>query len=137
MAKKPKIWLNNKLNKCLHFTVVMKFYRIFVTELVFSFFVVKYQNHFEFPKDGKRSLHLKILEIPGGRRSSKTPWNGKSWGVGGGVQIKESSVGEVGIFSGTTHCRFANRQFQKISIPIPQTAFRISEGEGGFTIMEF
>ena len=48
----------------------MKFYRIFVTELVFSFFVVKYQNHFEFPKDGKRSLHLKILEIPGGRGSS-------------------------------------------------------------------
>ena len=24
-----------------------------------------------------------------------------------------------------------NGQFQKISIPIPQTAFRISEGEGG------
>ena len=28
-------------------------------------------------------------------------------------------------------------RFQKISIPIPRTAFRISEGEGGFTIMEF
>ena len=28
-------------------------------------------------------------------------------------------------------------QFQKISIPIPRTAFWISEGEGGFTIMEF
>ena len=30
-----------------------------------------------------------------------------------------------------------NGRFQKISIPIPRTAFRISEGEGGFTIMEF
>ena len=28
-------------------------------------------------------------------------------------------------------------RFQKLSIPIPRTAFRISEGEGGFTIMEF
>ena len=28
-------------------------------------------------------------------------------------------------------------RFQKISIPIPRTAFWISEGEGGFTIMEF
>ena len=136
MAKKLKVWLNNKLNKCLHFTVVMKFYRIFVTELVFSFFVVKYQNHFEFPKDGKRSLHLKILEIPGGKGVIKDPLEWKVVG-GGGVQIKESSMGEVWIFSGTTHCQFANRQFQKISIPIPQTAFRISEGEGGFTIMEF
>ena len=27
-------------------------------------------------------------------------------------------------------------RFQKISIPIPQTAFRISEGEEGFTIMD-
>ena len=30
-----------------------------------------------------------------------------------------------------------NGRFQKISIPIPRTAFWISEGEGGFTIMEF
>ena len=28
-------------------------------------------------------------------------------------------------------------RFQKISIPIPRTAFWISEGEGGFTTMEF
>ena len=28
-------------------------------------------------------------------------------------------------------------RFQKISIPVPRTAFKISEGEGGFTIMEF
>ena len=32
---------------------------------------------------------------------------------------------------------FLNGRFQKISIPIPRTAFWISEGEGGFTIMEF
>ena len=32
---------------------VIKFYCIFVTELVFTFFVFKYQNHFEFLKDGK------------------------------------------------------------------------------------
>ena len=52
------------------------------------FFVFKHQNHFEFPKDGKWSPRLKILEIPGGRGggSSKTPWNGKSWGVGGANQ---------------------------------------------------
>ena len=84
MAKKLKVWLNNKLNKCLHFTVVMKFYRIFVTELVFSFFVVKYQNHFEFPKDGKQSLHLKILEIPGEKGVIKDPLEWKVLGGGGG-----------------------------------------------------
>ena len=30
-----------------------------------------------------------------------------------------------------------NGRFQKISIPISRTAFRISEGEGEFMIMEF
>ena len=30
-----------------------------------------------------------------------------------------------------------NGRFQKISIPIPRTAFRISEGEGGFFELEF
>ena len=85
MAKKLKVWLNNKLNKRLRCTVVIKFYRIFITELVLTFFVFKCPNYFEFPKCGKRSPHLKILEIPGGREgSSKTPWNGKSWEVGGG-----------------------------------------------------
>ena len=33
--------------------------------------------------------------------------------------------------------RNGNGRFQKISIPIPRTAFWISEGEGGSTIMEF
>ena len=55
MAKKLKVWLNNKLNKSLHYTIIIKFYRILVTELVFTFFVYKYQNHFEFPKGGKQS----------------------------------------------------------------------------------
>ena len=36
MAKKLEVWLKNKLNKCLHCAVVIKFYRIFVTELVFT-----------------------------------------------------------------------------------------------------
>ena len=87
MAKKLKVWLNNKLNKRLRCTVVIKFYRIFITELVLTFFVFKCPNYFEFLKCGKRSPHFKILEIPGGRGgSSKTPWNGKSWGVGGANQ---------------------------------------------------
>ena len=73
MAKKLKVWLNNKLNKRLHCTVVIKFYRVFVTELVFTFFDFKYQKHFEFPKGGKRNPTLKILEIPGGGRVIKDP----------------------------------------------------------------
>ena len=97
MAKKLEVWLNNKLNKCLHCAVVIKFYRIFVTELVFTFFVFKYENHFEFPKDGKRSLHLKILEIPGGRGGHQRPPGTENPG-GWGVQIKKSSVGGYGYF---------------------------------------
>ena len=104
MAKKLNVWLNNKLNKSLHYTIVIKFYRIFVTELVLTFFVFKYQNHFEFPKGEKRSPRLKIPEIPGGGAggSSKTPWNRKSWGVGS-KSIPWRGGGGVWIFSGTTH----------------------------------
>ena len=105
MAKKLKVWLNNKLNKRLRCTVVIKFYCIFITELVLTFFVFKCPNYFEFPKCGKRSPHLKILEIPGGRGVIKDPWNRKSWG-GGGIQIKESSVVGVWISSGTTHSQY-------------------------------
>jgi len=54
-----------------------------ITELVFTFFVFKYQNHFEFPKDGKRSPRLKILEIPGGRGVIKDPLEWKILGDGG------------------------------------------------------
>ena len=73
MVKKLKVWLNNTLNKRLHCTVVIKFYHIFVIELVFTFFVFKYQSHFEFPKGGKPSPRLKILEIPWGRGVIKDP----------------------------------------------------------------
>ena len=95
MAKKLKVWLNNKLNKCLHCTVIIKFYHIFVTELVFTFFVFKYQSHFEFPKDGTLSPCLKILEIPGGRGGHQRPPGMENPG-GWGVQIKKSSVGGGG-----------------------------------------
>ena len=44
------------------------------------------------------------MEILEERRVIKDPMERKILGVGGGgVQIKESSVGEVWIFSGTTH----------------------------------
>ena len=109
MAKKLKVWLNKKLNKSLHCTIIIKFYCIFVTELVITFFVFKYQNHFEFPKGGKRSRLLKILEIPGGREGYQTPpWNGKSWGVGGTNHrvSRGGGGGGVWIFSGTTQFGF-------------------------------
>ena len=97
MAKKLKVWLNNKLNIRLRCTVVIKFYRIFITELVLTFFVFKCPNYFEFPKYGKRSPHLKILEIPGGRGGHQRPpgmenpggWGGANQSVfrGGGMDI--------------------------------------------------
>ena len=93
MAKKIKVWLNNELNKCLHCTDVITFYHIFVTELVFTFFVFKYQNHFEFPRMVSEVSVQKFWKGKGGWGSSKTPWNRKSWGVVG-VQIKESSGGD-------------------------------------------
>ena len=91
MAKKINVWLNNELDECLRCADVITFYHIFVTELVFTFFVFKYQNHFEFPR--------MVSEVPvqkfwkGGGESSKTPWNGKSWGVVG-VQIKRVFRGD-------------------------------------------
>ena len=97
MAKKLKVWLNNKLNKRLRFTVVIKFFRIFITELVLTFFVFKCPNYFEFLKCGKRSPHFKILEIPGGRGGHQRPpgtenpggWGGANQSVfrGGGMDI--------------------------------------------------
>ena len=45
-----------------------------------------------------RSPRLKFWKFLGGGGSSKTPWNGKSRGVGGGVQIKKSSVMGYGYF---------------------------------------
>ena len=87
MAKKLKVWLNNKLNKRLRCTVVIKFYGIFVTKLVLTFFIFKYPNYFKFPKRGKQIPHLKNSGNSwGAGGSSKTPWNGKSWEVGGANQ---------------------------------------------------
>ena len=98
MVKKLKVWVNNTLNKCLHCTVVIKFYRIFVTELVFTFFVFKYQSHFEFPKGGKPSPCLKILEIPWERGVIKDPpgmENPGGWGV---CKSKSLPLGGMDIF---------------------------------------
>ena len=85
-------------NKILH--------HIFVTELVFTFFVFKYQNHFEFPQDGKRSPRLKILEIPGGEGGIKYPPEWKILGGGGCISKSLLLGGGVWIFSGTTHYKF-------------------------------
>jgi len=73
------------------FIVVIKFYRIYVTNLVFTFSFYKYKNHFEFPRV-VRSPRLKFWKFLGGGGSSKTPLERKILG-GGGVQIKMSSVG--------------------------------------------
>ena len=49
-------------------------------------------------------MSSKRVEILEERRVNKGPMEWKILrGEGGGVQIKESSVGEVWIFSGTTH----------------------------------
>ena len=84
-AKKLKVWLNNKLNK--RNKIVPYFHTC----------VIKYQNHFEFPKGGKWSPRLKILEIPGGRGVIIDPSGMENPG-GWGVQIKESSMGGMDIF---------------------------------------
>ena len=110
MAKKLKVWLNNKLNKRLPCTVVIKFYRIFVTKLVLTFFVFKYPNYFKFPKRGKRIPHSKNSGNSWGEEgSSKTPWNGKSWGWGGANQRVFRGGGGVWIFSGTTQFTYRIR----------------------------
>ena len=102
MARKLNVWLNNKLNKSLHYTIVIKFYRIFVTELILTFFVFKYQNHLEFPKGEKRSPRLKTPEIPWGKGVIKDPLECKILGGGGANQ--KVFRGEGGwIFSETTH----------------------------------
>ena len=97
-ANFQKVWLNNKLDKHLHYTVVIKFYRIFVTELVFTFIVFKYQNHSEFPKDGKRRPRLKILEIPGGRGGHQRPPGIENPGGWGGANQRVFHGGRMDIF---------------------------------------
>ena len=67
MAKKLKVWLNNKLNKRLRCTVVIKFYRIFITELVLNFFKKKNSGN-SWGEGGviKDPLEQKILGGGGG-----------------------------------------------------------------------
>ena len=84
------------------FSVVIKFYHIYVTNLVLTFSFYNCKNHFEFRRVVK-SPQLKFCKfLGGGAGSSKTPWNGKSWGVRGANQ--KSTVWGVWIFSGTRQC---------------------------------
>ena len=86
----------NKVNLNV-FSVVIKFYRIYITNLVFTFSFYKYKNHFEFPRV-VRSPRLKFWKFLGGGGSSKTPCNGKSWGVGGANQNVFCGGGGYGYF---------------------------------------
>ena len=54
------------------FSVVIKFYRIYVTKLVFTFSFYKYKNHFEFPRV-VRSPRLKFWKFLGGRGGHQRP----------------------------------------------------------------
>ena len=102
MAKKIKVWLNNELNECLHCTDVITFYHIFVTELVFPFFVFKYQNHFEFPRMVSEVPVQKFWKGKGGRGVIKDPLERKVLGGGGGANQRVFRGGWT--FSGTTQC---------------------------------
>ena len=82
-----KRYTSIKVNLFNVFSVVMKFYRIYVTNLVFTFSFYKYKNHFQFPRV-VRSPRLKFWKFLGDRRSPGTE-NPGGWGV----QIKMSSVG--------------------------------------------
>ena len=61
------------------FSVVIKFYRIYVTNLVFTFSFYKYKNHFEFPRV-VRSPRFKVWKFLGGGgrgcKSKSLPWGG-------------------------------------------------------------
>ena len=85
------------------FSVVIRFYRIYVTKLVFTFSFYKYKNHFEFPRV-VRSPRLKFWKFLGGRGVIKDPLDRKILGVG---RCKSKSLPwGVWIFSGTTHYIF-------------------------------
>ena len=85
---------------------------IYVTNLVFTFSFYKYKNHFEFPRV-VRSPQLKFWKFLGGGGVIKDPLEQKILG-GGGIQIKESSVVGVWIFSGTTHLYSLQVRYQYI-----------------------
>ena len=78
------------------FSVVIKFNRIYVTNLVFTFSFYKYKNHFEFPRV-VRIPRLKFRKFVAGGGVIEDPLEQKILG-GGGVQIKMSSVGGMDIF---------------------------------------
>ena len=78
------------------FSVVIKFNRIYVKNLVFTFSFYKYKNHFEFPRV-VRIPRLKFGKFLGKRGIIEDPLEQKILG-GGDVQIKMSSVGGMDIF---------------------------------------
>ena len=80
------------------FSVVIKFYRIYVTNLVFTFSFYKYKNHFEFPRV-VRSPRLKLWKFLGGVGGGghQRPPGTENPG-GWGLQIKKSSMGGMDIF---------------------------------------
>ena len=70
-----------KLNLTV-FSVVIKFYRIYVTKLAFTFSFYQYKNHFEIPRV-VRSPRLKFWKfLGGGRGVIKDPLERKILGVG-------------------------------------------------------
>ena len=83
------------------FSVVIKFYRIYVTNSVFtfSFLFSLFINHFEFPRV-VRSPRLKFWKFLGGGGVMEDPQERKILGVGGANQ--NVFRGGVWIFSGTT-----------------------------------
>ena len=78
------------------FSVVIKFYHIYVINLVFTVSFYKYKNHFEFPRV-VRSPQLKFWKFLWGGGVIEDPLERKIRG-GWGVQIKMSSVGGMDIF---------------------------------------
>ena len=101
MAKRIKVWLNNELNECLRYTDVITFYHIFVTELVFSFFVFRYQIHFEFPRMVSEVPVQKFWKGKGGAGHQRPPGTESPVGWWG---CKSKSRPGRWIFSGTTQC---------------------------------
>ena len=86
--------MNNKLHKCLQ-VVVIKFYHIFINELVFTFFFLKYPNHVDIKKSPFKNSGNSWGK--GGGGSSKTPLEWKILG-GGGCESKSLPWGRYGYF---------------------------------------
>ena len=86
-----------KLNLTV-FSVVIKFYRIYVTKLVFTFSFYQYKNHFEIPRV-VRSPRLKFWKFlgGGGRGVIKDPLERKILG-GGRCKSKSLPWGGMDIF---------------------------------------